>query len=146
MTSIHLVELNTILLKSHINALLMDPLALWNAHSVQVDKKLMFVDCKMFEVIAEKRFTNKYRKFEKIIDEAFAGCGLKTKDLRRRIPMEGQSKPTVYIAVSNFFSNHHFLQMSIFFLIGAIIVFFEFLLRWRFVCFWRFCECSFKLL
>ena len=101
----------------------MDPLALWNAHSVQVDESLLFIDCKMFEVMAEKRFTNKYRKFEKIIDDAFTGCGLNTKDLLRRIPMKGQSKPTVCIAVSNFFSNYHFLQVSIFFVIGAIIYF-----------------------
>ena len=88
----------------------MDPLALWNAHSVQIDENLLFIDSKMFEVMAEKRFTNKYRKFEKIIDDAFAGCGLNNKDLLRRIPMKGQSKPTVCIAVSNFFSNYHFCK------------------------------------
>ena len=83
----------------------MEPLALWHAYSVQVDENLQFIDCKMFEVIAGKQFTNKYRKFETIIDDAFAGCGLKTKDLLRRIPIKGQSKPTVCIAVSNFFAN-----------------------------------------
>ena len=81
----------------------MDPLTLWNAYSVQVDENLLFIDTKMFEVRAEKQFVNIYRKFEKIIDDAFAGCGLNTKDLLRRIPMKGQSKPIVCIAVSNFF-------------------------------------------
>ena len=69
----------------------MDSLALWNAHSVQVDKNLLFIDCKMFEVMAEKRFTNKYRKFEKIIDDAFAGCGLNTK---QRLTPENSNERT----------------------------------------------------
>ena len=108
-----LAELNTTLSISHINALLMEPLALWNAHSVRVDNNLQFIDCKIFEVLAEKQFTNKYRKFETIIDDAFAGCGLNTKDLLRRIPMKGQSKPTVCIAVSNCFLIDVFFHLKL---------------------------------
>ena len=82
-----------------------ESISLWNSHLLKVENQHCLVNVKLFDEIAGKVIENKCRKFQFVIRDFMNGFDINIDKLIRKIAIKGQSKPSIFIAVSFDFSH-----------------------------------------